>query len=104
MSPGEALKPASAVPTLKPVRTQSTLRLALALVAVVGVAVGSGSSATAGATSTVRRCAPPRGPGDHAIHSTDLRVTSITCAVGRKVALACQRFTYGHSGTCSAAG
>jgi hypothetical protein len=27
----------------------------------------------------------------------------MTCAVGRKVALACSKFTYGHSGTCAAA-
>jgi hypothetical protein len=82
---------------------QSKLRVALALVVIAGSAVASGTTATAGAISTVQRCAPPRGPGDLAIHSTDLRVTSITCAVGRKVALTCHKFTYGHSGTCSAA-
>jgi hypothetical protein len=49
-------------------------------------------------------CAPPRGPGDRAAHSTDLRVQNMTCSVGRRVALACARFTYGHSGTCAAAG
>lgn len=47
-------------------------------------------------------CAPPRGPGDSAVHSTDLDVQNITCSVGRKVALACTRFTYGHSGICAA--
>jgi hypothetical protein len=89
---------------VKPVRVQGKPRLALALVVVVGLAVAWGTTATAGATSAAQRCASPRGPGDQAIHSTDLRVTSITCAVGRKVALTCHRFSYGHSGTCSAAG
>jgi hypothetical protein len=89
---------------VKPVRVQGKPRLALALVLVVGLAVAWGTTATAGATSAAQRCASPRGPGDQAIHSTDLRVTSITCAVGRKVALTCHRFSYGHSGTCSAAG
>jgi hypothetical protein len=49
-------------------------------------------------------CALPRGPGDSAVHSTDLRVQNISCSVGRKVALACTRFTYGHSGICAAVG
>lgn len=49
-------------------------------------------------------CAPPRGPGDSAVHSKDLRVENITCSVGRRVALACVRFTYGQSGRCSAIG
>jgi hypothetical protein len=60
------------------------------------------------ATSTVVEskpvCALPRGPGDRAAHSTDLDVHNISCSVGRKVALACTRFTYGHSGICAAAG
>src|SRR5437764_642302 len=46
----------------------------------------------------------PRGPGDSAVHSTDLRVTGITCVAGRKVALRCARFSYGRSGACFAAG
>ena len=54
--------------------------------------------------SEQRLCVPPRGPGDSAVHSTNLRVTGITCVAGRKVALACVRFTYGRSGACFAAG
>ena len=48
-------------------------------------------------------CTPPRGPGNAAVHSRDLRVVGITCATGRRVALACTRFTHGHAGTCPAA-
>ena len=50
------------------------------------------------------RCAPPRGPGDQAVHSAALRVHGITCAAGRRLALACTRFTYGRSGPCTAIG
>jgi hypothetical protein len=49
-------------------------------------------------------CDPPRGPGDNARHSAGLGVERVSCDVGREVALACVRFTYGRSGTCSAAG
>jgi hypothetical protein len=38
------------------------------------------------------------------VHSTKLRVTNISCRAGRKVALACRRFTYGRAGLCSAVG
>jgi hypothetical protein len=69
----------------------------------LGLAVACGSG-TAGQTPVVRRCAAPRGPGDTAVHSKNLRVQEVTCIVGRKVALACVRFTYGHSGLCSTAG
>jgi hypothetical protein len=54
--------------------------------------------------SVQRRCVPPRGPGDGAIHSDGLRVAHITCVAGRRVALACVRFSYGRSGICRAAG
>jgi len=67
----------------------------------VAVACGTG---TAAPTSSIRRCAPPRGPGDTAVHSKSLRVRKITCRAGRRVALACRRFTYGHSGVCAAVG
>jgi len=51
-----------------------------------------------------RTCASPRGPGDRLLHSRSLRVFGITCSVGRDVALACTRFTYGRSGSCAVAG
>jgi len=66
---------------------------------VVGCASGNAASTSAG-----RRCAPPREPGDSSVHSRNLRVKQITCSAGRKVALACARFTYGHAGLCSAIG
>jgi hypothetical protein len=66
---------------------------------VVGCASGNAASTSAGG-----RCSPPRGPGDSSVHSRDLRVKQITCSAGRKVALACVRFTYGHSGLCSSVG
>jgi hypothetical protein len=47
---------------------------------------------------------PPRGPNDTAVHSRDLHVAGVSCTAGRRVALACTRFTYGHSGTCDAVG
>jgi hypothetical protein len=74
--------------------------LALLAFTVLVAAAGCGS----GRTAQTRLCAPPRGPGDNAVHSTNLRVTNITCAAGRAVALACRRFTYGRSGSCAAAG
>jgi hypothetical protein len=77
---------------------------ALAAGAVLVAAVVSIVPTAAADTSLARRCAPPRGPGDTAVHSTNLRVTNITCNVGRRVALTCVRFTYGHSGTCVAVG
>lgn len=73
------------------------LAAALSTLAVVAASCGS-------AHRISRACAPPRGPGDSAVHSKDLRVRNISCTIGRKVALACTRFTYGHSGTCSAVG
>jgi hypothetical protein len=69
------------------------------LLAAVACATG-----TAGQSSVVRRCAPPRGPGDTAVHSKSLRVRDISCRAGRRVALACRRFTYGRSGVCVALG
>jgi hypothetical protein len=79
------------------------LRACAVASALLGVAVASGA-ATAGPTSTVRRCAPPRGPGDTAVHSKNLRVRDISCRAGRRVALACLRFTYGRTGVCAAVG
>jgi hypothetical protein len=73
----------------------------LLTVCVLGAAVAASSASTGRAART---CAPPRGPGDSAVHSKDLRVANITCTTGRKVALACVRFTYGAAGACSAAG
>jgi hypothetical protein len=61
--------------------------------------------ATASAHASAQRlCVPPLGPGDRARHSADLRVNGITCVAGRRVALACARLSYGHAGTCGAAG
>jgi hypothetical protein len=74
------------------------IRLAL-LVAAVAVVAGCGSNGSA-----LHSCAPPRGPGDTAVHSTDLRAHDLGCAGARKVALACARWTYGSSGTCTALG
>src|SRR3954466_9966545 len=74
------------------------------LLATLTVVALSGSAAEALQASTSKSCAPPRGPGDKAVHSTGLQVGSISCPVGRKVALACTRFTYGHRGVCSAVG
>lgn len=53
---------------------------------------------------TIRRCAPPRGPGDEAVHSTSLVALDIPCAIARTATLGCRRFSYGHSGACTAAG
>ena len=69
----------------------------------LGIAVAS-SAGTAGPTSAVRTCAPPRGPGDAAVHSKNLRVRNISCRAGRRVALACLRFTYGRTGVCAVVG
>jgi hypothetical protein len=66
----------------------------------VAVACGTG---TARPTSTIR-CAPPHGPEDAAVHSKSLRVRNISCRAGRRLALRCRRFTYGHSGVCTAIG
>ena len=71
---------------------------------VVVTALLLAAAGTAGGSPTVRRCAPPRGPGDTAVHSESLRVRNISCRVGRRVALACTRFTYGRSGVCVAVG
>jgi len=73
----------------------------LALVFALALAAVAAGSAEALAQ---RLCVPPLGPGDNARHSTDLRVKGITCVAGRRVALRCVRFTYGHAGTCFAAG
>jgi hypothetical protein len=73
--------------------------------AVALVACLAASSASAGVHASVTRmCVPPVGPGDKARHSVNLRVTNISCEAGRLVALACARFSYGHSGTCTAVG
>ena len=69
----------------------------------LAAAVACGTAA-GGPASAIRRCAPPRGPGDTAVHSKNLRVRNVSCSAGRKVALACRRFTYGHSGVCAAFG
>jgi hypothetical protein len=71
----------------------------LAVVAVIGAYAPAPAKSAA-----ARACAPPRGPGDNLVHSKNLHVKNITCKVGRTVALACTRFTYGHAGTCAAAG
>lgn len=76
-------------------------RACVAITLLAAVACGT---ATAGPTSLARTCAPPRGPGDTAVHSKSLRVRNISCRAGRRVALACRRFTYGHSGMCAAVG
>jgi len=75
------------------------MRIALPLAFALAVLAGASAQA-----APQRLCVPPRGPGDSAVHSTDLRVTGITCVAGRKVALRCARFSYGRSGACLAAG
>ena len=75
------------------------MRIALVLTATL-----TSFAAASAHASPQRLCVPPLGPGDNARHSTALRVKGITCVAGRKVALACVRFTYGRSGTCVAAG
>jgi hypothetical protein len=77
------------------------LKLAAAAVLVGGLAASSFAGAYVTATQT---CVPPRGPGDQARHSVNLRVTNIGCEAGRRVALACARYSYGHSGGCIAVG
>jgi len=73
----------------------------IAATLLAAVACGMGAARP---TSVVRRCAPPRGPGDSAVHSKSLHVRNISCRAGRTVALTCRRFTYGHSGVCAAVG
>jgi hypothetical protein len=82
---------------------RALIRTLLVSLTLLALAVGCGSG-TAGPKSAIQRCAPPRGPGDSAVHSTNLRVKNISCSVGRQVALACVRFTYAHSGVCSTVG
>jgi hypothetical protein len=45
----------------------------------------------------LRPCAPPH-------HSSSLVALDIPCKTARAAALGCRRFSYGHSGSCSAAG
>jgi hypothetical protein len=66
--------------------------------------VAADSAVVVAQAKSLTRCAPPRGPGDKGVHSADLRVENINCAAGRTVALACTRFTYGHSGVCWSVG
>ena len=61
-------------------------------------------SATSASGRSFVACVPPVGPGDALRHSVNLRVVSVPCSTGRKVALGCSRFSYGHAGICSAAG
>jgi hypothetical protein len=46
---------------------------------------------------TIRQCLPPR-------HSTGLVALDVSCKIALTAALGCRRFSYGHSGACSAAG
>lgn len=50
------------------------------------------------------RCAPPRGPGDHQIHTRDVRARNIDCRRAQRVIIGCARFSYGHRGTCRVVG
>jgi hypothetical protein len=77
----------------------------LKFAAAVFVAGFTASFASAGGYGTAsQKCIPPRGPGDEARHSVNLRVTNFGCQAGRLVALACARYSYGHSGICIAVG
>jgi hypothetical protein len=105
LSVSDTSSPAVRLPMASPMIPYSPVRRSAygaVLLALLVVAVGCASGANG--SSAIRRCAPPLGPGDKAVHSTTLRVKIISCSVGRKVALACARFTYGQSGTCSFAG
>jgi hypothetical protein len=82
----------------------ATTRMAVMFGSMLVAFVVGCASSNAPSTSAGGRCAPPPGPGDSLVHSRDLRVKQITCSAGRKVALACARFTYGHSGLCSSSG
>lgn len=82
-------------------RYLSVLTVAVAAIAaggggVIGVATASGR--------TVGSCAPPRGPGDNLVHSGQVRVRHVSCPAARRLILACDRFSYGHSGHCRAIG
>jgi hypothetical protein len=46
---------------------------------------------------TIRQCLPPR-------HSIGLVALDVSCKIALTAALGCRRFSYGHSGACSAAG
>lgn len=77
--------------------------------AIAAATLGTSSYAPADVASkpvaaVATNCAPPRGPGDNLVHSANLRVKGMTCSQGRVVALRCTANTYGHSGTCAAAG
>jgi hypothetical protein len=78
--------------------------LALSVLVFVNPAVAGTSASLVPESTVLGRCAPPRGPGDNGVHSTSLRVENISCSIGRAVALACTRFTYGHSGICRSTG
>ena len=80
----------------RPFRTTTRAALATAMLAVPAL-VPATSAASA-------RCAPPRGPGDHLVHSGDVRARNIDCRRARLVIIGCAPFSFGHSGTCRAVG
>ena len=83
-------------------RKMTIRKLALALVS-IGALTVAGSIGGVAQAKTVR-CSPPRGPGDDLVHSGHIRANNVTCQTTRKVMLACDRFSYGHSGNCRAVG
>jgi len=76
------------------------LKGTLFAVTIIGAVALTSGSATASHAFT--KCLPPVGPGDVSHHSDDLRVAYVTCSTGRRVALRCRQFSYGHAGTCPA--
>jgi hypothetical protein len=68
------------------------------------VVIAAGVGLTTASPAMAKACASPRGPGDNNVHSHGLTTHHLSCSRGRRVALSCTRFTFGHSGKCSALG
>jgi hypothetical protein len=74
------------------------------VVSLVLIATAVGVTSMGASSALAKACAPPRGPGDNQVHSHGLRTHHLRCSRGRRVALSCTRFTFGHAGHCSAIG
>jgi len=75
-------------------------RFVLIAAVVAGLAVAGSPAWASGAQA--HSCAPPRGPGDNLVHSGHVRATRVSCPAARKLMIRCDRFSYGHSGSCAA--
>jgi hypothetical protein len=90
-------------------RHRATTRVGLGLViAVLVFSLGvfmldAGDVGARPVASSASTCRPPRGPFDHVVHTGGVHVQRVTCTKAREVILTCYRFSYGASGTCSAA-